>query len=239
MKRSRVVSWCTLFFLLLFAGLVTTAYAAKNVTILIGYPPGGGHDIEARVMGRYLGKYLPGNPKVLVQNMPGAGGMIMSSYVYNRAKPDGNTIGLFGSSHGMQAVLAPPEMVKYDLLKMPIIWSVAGIQVHLTRDFLGARNANDLVTKVDRSKIVVAGRSKQGSSCLRGQLALRLLGIEKYNAVCAYGGTSPIRAAMERSEVSYFVASDAHLVGGRRLRGPAQARPGVPDVPERHPQERR
>ena len=53
--------------------------------------------------------------------------MIMSSYVYNRAKPDGNTIGLFGSSHGMQAVLAPPEMVKYDLLKMPIIWSVAGI----------------------------------------------------------------------------------------------------------------
>ena len=214
MKRSRVASWCTLLFLLLFAVLMTTTAAAKTVTILIGYPPGGGHDIEARVMGRYLGKYLPGNPKVIVQNMPGAGGMIMSSYVYNRAKPDGNTIGLFGSSHGLQAVLAPPEMVKYDLSKMPIIWSIAGIQVHLTRDFLGARSANDLVTKVDRSKIVVAGRSKQGSSCLRGQLALRLLGIEKYTAVCAYGGTSPIRAAMERSEVSYFVASDAHLVGG-------------------------
>ena len=214
MKRSKAASWCTLFFLLLFAVLMTTTAAAKTITILIGYPPGGGHDIEARVMGRYLGKYLAGNPKIIVQNMPGAGGMIMSSYVYNRAKPDGNTIGLFGSSHGLQAVLAPPKMVKYDLSKMPIIWSIAGIQVHLTRDFLGARSANDLVTKVDHSKIVVAGRSKQGSSCLRGQLALRLLGIEKYTPVCAYGGTSPIRAAMERSEVSYFVASDAHLVGG-------------------------
>lgn len=214
MTRSRAASWCALFFLLLFAGLTTATASAQTITILIGYPPGGGHDIEARVMARYLGKYLDGNPKVIVQNMPGAGGMIMSSYVYNRAKPDGRTIGLFGSSHGLQAVLAPPEMVKYDLLKMPIIWSVAGIQVHLTRDFLGARNANDLLTKVDRSKIAVAGRSKQGSSCLRGQLALRLLGIEKYTAVCAYGGTSPIRAAMERGEVSYFVASDAHLVGG-------------------------
>ncbi len=214
MKRSRVASWCTLFFLLLFAGLVTTAQAARNVTILIGYPPGGGHDLEARIMARHLGQYLPGTPKVIVQNMPGAGGMIMSSFVYNRAKPDGTTIGLFGSSHGLQAVLAPPEMVKYDLSKMPIIWSVAGIQVHITRDFLGARNAKEFMTKVDRSRIALAGRSKQGSSCLRGQLALRLLGVEGYKAVCAYRGTSPIKAAMERDEASFFVASDAHLVGG-------------------------
>lgn len=165
-------------------------------------------------MARHLGQYLPENPKVIVQNMPGAGGMIMSSYVYNRARPDGTTIGLFGSSHGLQAVLAPPEMVKYDLARMPIIWSVAGIQVHITRDFLGARNAEEFMTSVDRSRIALAGRSRQGSSCLRGQLALRLLGVEGYKAVCAYRGTSPIKAAMERGEASFFVASDAHLVGG-------------------------
>jgi tripartite-type tricarboxylate transporter receptor subunit TctC len=212
-RRTTLAGWGILAFLFLFAGLVTTVQA-KNITILIGYPPGGGHDLEARVMGRHLSKYLPDNPKIIVQNLPGAGGMIMAAYTYNRAKPDGFTIGLFGSSHGLQALVAPAHMVKFDVTKMPIIWSVAGIQVHLTRDFLGARKADDLVNKVDRSKIVVAGRSKQGSSCLRGQLALRLLGIEKYTPVCAYGGTSPIRAAMERSEVSYFVASDAHLVGG-------------------------
>lgn len=203
--------------LLLLAFVVTagSAWAQSNsIRILIGYPPGGGHDIEARIMARHLGKYLPGNPNIIVQNMPGAGGMIMSGYVYNRAKPDGHTIGLFGSSHGIQALLSPPEMVKYDLSKMPIIWSVGGIQVHIIRDFLGAKNAEELLTKVDPSKIVVAGRSKQGSSCLRGQLALKLLNVKGFTPVCAYRGTSPIKAAMERDEASFFVASDAHLVGG-------------------------
>lgn len=217
MKRTRLTGWRTLFLLLLSSLLLAggTAFAqASNVRILIGYPPGGGHDLEARIMARHLGQYLPGNPKVLVQNMPGAGGMIMASYVYNRAKPDGGTIGLFGSSHGLQAVLSPPEMVKYDLARMPIIWSVAGIQVHIVRDFLGAKNAREFLTKVDRSRIALAGRSKQGSSCLRGQLALKLLGVEGFKAVCAYRGTSPIKAAMERDEASFFVASDAHLVGG-------------------------
>lgn len=190
---------------------------SKNIRILIGYPPGGGHDLEARIMARHLGKYLPGNPNIIVQNMPGAGGMIMSGYVYNRAKPDGKTIGLFGSSHGIQALLSPPEMVKYDLSKMPIVWSVAGIQVHIVRDFLGAKNADEFMNETDHSEVVVAGRSKQGSSCLRGQLALKLLGVEEYTPVCAYRGTSPIAAAMERDEANYFVASDAHLVGGGRF----------------------
>ena len=217
MERPRLARWRTRFLLLLcgafLAGWTATAQAS-NVRILIGYPPGGGHDLEARIMARHLGQYLPGSPKVLVQNMPGAGGMIMSSYVFNRAKPDGGAIGLFGSSHGLQAVLAPPEMVKYDLAKMPIIWSVAGIQVHIVRDFLGAKTAKEFLAGTDRSKVVLAGRSKQGSSCLRGQLALKLLGVEGFKAVCAYRGTSPIKAAMERDEASFFVASDAHLVGG-------------------------
>jgi tripartite-type tricarboxylate transporter receptor subunit TctC len=216
MKTSKLAkSGMLLLLLLAFAFTAGSGLAqTKNIRILIGYPPGGGHDLEARVMARHLGQYLPGHPSIIVQNMPGAGGMIMSGYVYNRAKPDGNTIGLFGSSHGIQALLFPPEVVKYDLRKMPIIWAVAGIQVHIIRNFLGAKNGKELLTKVDPSKIIVAGRSKQGSSCLRGQLALRLLGVKGYTAVCAYRGTSPIKAAMERGEVSYFVASDAHLVGG-------------------------
>jgi tripartite-type tricarboxylate transporter receptor subunit TctC len=212
-RRLRKIGMLCLVLLISLATVGSVWAQSKSVRILIGYPPGGGHDIEARVMARHLGKYLPGNPNIIVQNMPGAGGMIMSAYVYNRAKPDGNTIGLFGSSHGIQAILSPPEMVKYDLTKMPIIWSVSGIQVHIARDFLGAKTGKELVTKVDPSKIVVPGRSKQGSSCLRGQLALNMLGVKGYKVVCAYGGTSPIKAAVEREEASYFVASDAHLVG--------------------------
>jgi len=216
MKTRRLAKIAILLLALLvsLAAVGSVLAQGKQIRILIGYPPGGGHDLEARIMARYLGKYLPGNPKIIVQNMPGAGGMIMSGYVFNRAKADGSTIGLFGSSHGIQAVLSPPDMVKYDLQKMPIIWSISGIQVHIARDFLGAKNAKEFLTKTDPSKIVLAGRSKQGSSCLRGQLALNMLGVKGYTPVCAYRGTSPIKAAMERDEASFFVASDAHLVGG-------------------------
>lgn len=184
----------------------------RNIRILIGYPPGGGHDIEGRVIARYLGKYLPSNPKILVQNMPGAGGMIMAGYVFNRAKPNGSVIGLFGSSHGIQALLYDSKDIKYDMSKMPIIWAVSGVYIDIVREFLGAKTAKDLL-KVNPQKIVVAGRSKAGSSCLKGQLALRLLGVEGYTPVCAYAGTAVIKAAMERGEASFFNASDAHLMG--------------------------
>ena len=184
----------------------------KSIRILIGYPPGGGHDLEARVMARHLSKYIPGKPRIIVQNMPGAGGMIQAAYVYNRAKPNGLTIGLFGSSHGMQALLLKQESIKYNLAKMPVVWAIAGVTVDLVRDFLNARKAKDLL-KVDPDKIVVAGRSKGGSSCIRGQLALRLINIKGYRPVCAYKGTAVVRGAMERGEVSFFTASAAHLIG--------------------------
>ncbi len=187
-------------------------FKGKSIRILIGYPPGGGHDLEARVMARHLSKYIPGKPRIIVQNMPGAGGMIQAAYVYNLAKPNGLTIGLFGSSHGMQALLLKQESIKYNLAKMPVVWAIAGVTVDLVRDFLNARKAKDLL-KVDPDKIVVAGRSKGGSSCIRGQLALRLINIKGYRPVCAYTGTAVVRGAMERGEVSFFTASAAHLIG--------------------------
>ena len=186
--------------------------AGKTIRILIGYTPAGGHDLEARIMARHLGKYLPGNPHILVQNMPGAGGMIQAAYIYNRAKADGLTIALFGSSHGIQALLLKPESIKYNLAKMPIVWAVASSYVDIVREFLNAKTAKDLL-KVDPDKIVVAGRSKGGSSCIKGQLALRLLNVNDYKPVCAYKGTAVIRGAFERGEVSFFNANDAHLVG--------------------------
>jgi tripartite-type tricarboxylate transporter receptor subunit TctC len=188
-------------------------FEGKTIRILIGYPPGGGHDLEARVMARTLPKYLPGKPSIIVQNMPGAGGMIQAAYIYNRAKPDGLTIALFGRSHGIQALLLKPESIKYNFAKMPLIWSVAGAYLDIVREFLGAKSAKDLM-KVEPSKIVVGGRSKGGSSCVTGQLSLSLLGIKGYKPVCAYKGTAVIAGAFERGEVSFFNASDAHLVGG-------------------------
>ena len=191
---------------------VFAASEIKRVTILIGYTPAGGHDLEARVIGRHLPRFMPGKPTVIVQNMPGAGGMIMGAYLYNRVRPraDAITTGIFGGSHLQAAVIG--RGVEYDLSNMSIVWAVRGVRVGLIRDFLNGKSAKDL-TKIDPAKIVVAGRSKTDSSCVMGSMAMTILGIENYKTVCGYKGTAVIRGAVERGEASFFDASDAHFVG--------------------------
>jgi hypothetical protein len=193
------------------AARAASSFEGERIKILVGFPPAGGHDLEARLIARHLPKYLPGKPSIIVQNMPGAGGMIMGAYVYNRTKPDGTSIGLFGGSHLQAGIIGTG--VEYDIAKMPIIWGVRGVRIGIVRDFLKADSAKEL-TQIDASKIAVAGRSKTDSSCVMGSMAMTLLGIEDYKTVCAYAGTAVIRGAIERGEASYFDASDAHLVGG-------------------------
>ncbi len=186
-------------------------FAGKLIRILIGFPPGGGHDIEGRIIARHLGKHLPGKPSIIVQNMPGAGGRIMSAYLYRRAKRDGLTFGLVG--RGVTLVDVLEKDAPYDLTRMPAIWGVKGVGVDLVRgDLLNVKTFKDLL-KVDPPSIVVAGRTWKGNSCISGRLALDLLEIKGYKAVCAYPGTSPIKAAMEREEVTFFVAGAHHLLG--------------------------
>ena len=67
-------------------------YKDKTVTIIVGFTPGGGYDVYARVLARYWGRYLPGNPAFVVKNMPGAGGLTMANYIYNQSPRDGSEI---------------------------------------------------------------------------------------------------------------------------------------------------
>ena len=68
-------------------------FKGKTVRIVVPFAAGGGYDIYSRIMGRHMGKYIPGNPVFLVENMTGAGGLIGINHVYKAAKPDGLTIG--------------------------------------------------------------------------------------------------------------------------------------------------
>jgi tripartite-type tricarboxylate transporter receptor subunit TctC len=70
-------------------------YQGKTIRVIIGSSTGGGYDQWARLIARYLGKHIPGNPEVVPQNMPGAGGVVAANYVYGVAKPDGLTLGAF------------------------------------------------------------------------------------------------------------------------------------------------
>jgi tripartite-type tricarboxylate transporter receptor subunit TctC len=87
--------------LLLIAAVPAAAqefFKGKTVVVLVGTAAGGGFDTYSRMMARHLGKHLPGNPSIVVQNMPGAGQLIAANHLYNRSAPDGLTIGHFSGS---------------------------------------------------------------------------------------------------------------------------------------------
>src|SRR5260370_42311607 len=81
---------------------VESFYRGRTVTIVVGYSVGGGYDAHGRVLARHLGKHIPGNPSVVVQNMPGAGSLRAANYLYNAAPKDGATLGAFARGLAME-----------------------------------------------------------------------------------------------------------------------------------------
>src|SRR3954471_2672046 len=91
------------------ADAVSDFYKGKTVTFIVGYGTGGGYDVYARLMARYLGKYIPGNPTIIVQNMPGAGSLRSVNYLYNAAPKDGSVIGAFARDMPLLGILGYPN----------------------------------------------------------------------------------------------------------------------------------
>src|SRR5262245_16503666 len=91
-------------------------YQKKTIQVVIGSAPGGLYDRWGRLLAQHMGRYIPGNPNLVPQNMPGGGSMIATNYLYGLAKPDGLTIGMFQTFMYLQQLVGVPE-VKYDVRK--------------------------------------------------------------------------------------------------------------------------
>src|SRR5262249_29526105 len=105
-------------------GSVADFYKSNRITMVVGTPPGGGYDLNARTLARYMSRYIPGNPNIIIQNMPGANAMIAANYVYNIAAKDGTVIG--ASSRTMPyAALFDIAGARYDANKMQWLGSTA------------------------------------------------------------------------------------------------------------------
>ena len=98
------------------AAVAADSFAGKNIDLLIGAPPGGGYDTYGRTIARYIGKYIPGAPATVVDNMTGAGSMVAANYLFNNAKPDGLTVGMWNSALVFNQAMGDSN-VKFDARK--------------------------------------------------------------------------------------------------------------------------
>jgi tripartite-type tricarboxylate transporter receptor subunit TctC len=97
-------------------------YQGKTIKVIVGFTSGGFYDRWSRLLVRYVPKYLPGHPEMIVQNMPGAGGMIAANHIYGVAKPDGLTVAMLSYGLYLDQLVGRKE-VQYDVRKLHWIGS--------------------------------------------------------------------------------------------------------------------
>jgi len=171
-------------------------YKGRQINVIASTGVGGDYDLAARTIARHMGKYIPGNPTFIVQNMPGAGHVLATNFLYNQAAKDGSAFGTVGNSIVLHQVL-DGKGVRYDASKFNWI-GTTGISNLMTAVWhtAGVKNVEDL-----RNKQVISGGTGAGSgSVLYTTVANNLLGL-KFKNVVGYERARDIDIAMERGEV--------------------------------------
>jgi len=173
-------------------------YQGKTIRIVIGSSTGGGYDLWARVLARYYGKYIPGNPTILVQNMPGAASIVATNYLSNVAKPDGLTLGAILPAIYFDQLVGRPE-VKFDFAKIAWIGSPEQNDlIHYMRADSPYRSIDDIRKAKEPPRCGSSGTGTSGFYSPR--LLEEVLGT-KHTVVSGYAGGSEIHLAVERGEV--------------------------------------
>jgi len=173
-------------------------FQGRTIRLVVGSSSGGGYDLWARMLAQYIGKHIPGNPVVVVQNMPGAGGVVAANYVYGIAKPDGLTLGAFNPALYFDQLVGRPE-VKFDWSKFTWVGSPEQNQVlHYIRTDAPFKTIDDLRNAKEPPRCGSTGTGTTGHYFPR--LLEETLGI-KTIIVGGYQGGSEIDLAVERNEV--------------------------------------
>jgi tripartite-type tricarboxylate transporter receptor subunit TctC len=171
-------------------------YRGKTVTILVGVGVGGEYDLHARLVSRYLGKHIPGNPNVVVQNMPGGGGIKMANYLFGNAAPDGTNLGIISNNFATVQTIGG-KGVKFDVRKFQWIGTITPVvQTMSVWHTTGIKSIDEL-----RKRTVVAGASGRGAiTYVFPALLNEVLGT-RFKIVTGYRGGNGVNLAMERGEV--------------------------------------
>jgi tripartite-type tricarboxylate transporter receptor subunit TctC len=215
-------------------------FRGKVIRIIVGFSPGGGFDTFARIVARYMGKYVPGNPTVIVENMTGAGSLIAANHIYKVAKPDGLTLGAFNGNQ-ILAQLVGGQGIEFDARKME--WMGAPGYNHdlcLLSQKTGIAGAEQWLAS--KTVFKLAGSAPGSTTDDVAKVLKEAIGLPM-RLITGYKGTADMRVAVESGEVdglcgfswvsvrtTWRKAIETNLVSIMMQSAP-KAHPDLPKVP--------
>ena len=173
-------------------------FKGKTIRFVVGFSPGGGFDTYTRFIARHFGKHVPGNPRTVVQNRTGAGSMIAANYIYNRAKPDGLTVGNWIGPLVLQHVLGK-KGVKFDGRKFN--WLGVPSTDDNTCALTKASGISNVKDWLNSKRPIKIGATGPGSTTDDVPKLIKAATDLPMQIIEGYGGTAIIRVAAEKGEI--------------------------------------
>jgi tripartite-type tricarboxylate transporter receptor subunit TctC len=171
-------------------------YRGKNFTIIVGYSAGGGYDVYARAIGRYINRHIPGSPNIVVTNMPGAGSLASVNYLYNIAPKDGTAMATFGRGIPMEPLIGSGKF-QFEATKLNYIGSASTeLSVCAVTQKSKARTFEDALT----TEIAMGGEGAGSDPDTYANLVKALTGA-RFKLVTGYPGGNDMAMAAERGEL--------------------------------------
>ena len=173
-------------------------YAGKRLTVLVNYSAGGPADIDGRVFARNIGRHIPGQPTVIVQNMDGAGGQVGANYLVEVAPKDGTMLGLLTGSAFVAA--AVPKQGRGDFKSLEFVAAQPSTSVYYMRTDVkpGIKTATDLAKA---EGVIIGGLAVDSSKDILLRLTLDVMDVP-FKYVTSYRGTNAVRLALQQGEVN-------------------------------------
>ena len=173
-------------------------FKGKTVTLIVGFPPGGGYDMYTRVLARHFGRFLPGHPNVVVSNMPGAGSLLSANYIYNKATPDGLTLAMFASAAAMESLLGN-KSAAFDMMKFSWLGSLSQDVIYCgVWQRPGAASAFSDMLKQE----TIFGSTSPDAISYQHPMILKKVLNANIKLISGYPGSREINGAMQRGEVN-------------------------------------
>lgn len=178
-------------------------YKGRQISLIVGYGPGGGYDVYARLLAKHMGRYLHGQPAIIVHNMPGAGSLVATNYLYRIAPKDGSVFGTFARNMPLVGLIGNKQNVKFDPLHFTWLGSSTSYKndayVLMVRKTAAVQSLDDL--RRPGGPTLAIGSTAEGASSDAMPTVMRdLMGLN-IKAISGYTDSGQLFLAMDRGEI--------------------------------------